>query len=60
MTAAHALHLLGGIVALAYVARKNFERAAISQALAANLAALYWHFMDGLWLYLLGLLYFVK
>ena len=61
LTAAHALHLLGGIVALAYVGVHDFERGeGVSRAVAANVAAIYWHFMDGLWVYLLALLYFVK
>ncbi|MBZ5702398.1 MAG: cytochrome c oxidase subunit 3 [Acidobacteriia bacterium] len=61
LTAAHALHLLGGIIALAYVAVHNFDRGeGVSRVVAANVAAIYWHFMDGLWVYLLALLYFVK
>jgi cytochrome c oxidase subunit 3 len=61
LTAAHALHLLGGIIALAYVAVHNFERGtSVPRVVAANVAAIYWHFMDGLWVYLLALLYFVK
>jgi cytochrome c oxidase subunit 3 len=58
LTAAHALHLLAGILALASVAsfagrlaRKNRQQTAV------GVMALYWHFMDGLWLYLFALLF---
>ena len=57
LTAAHGLHLAGGIVALLYVAFRRWRRSRINQATAAALAGIYWHFMDGLWLFLLALLY---
>jgi len=56
-TAAHAVHLLGGICALLYVGLRKFEVARISRAMAAEVTSYYWHFMDGLWLFLLALLY---
>lgn len=56
-TAVHAVHLLGGICALFYVGFRRFETARISRGLAAEVASYYWHFMDGLWLFLLALLY---
>ncbi len=57
LTAAHGVHLLGGIVALLCVAGWSFERAQISRSLAAEIASIYWHFMDGLWVFLIVLLY---
>jgi cytochrome c oxidase subunit 3 len=57
-TAVHAVHLLGGICALLYVGFRRFEAARVSRAVAAEVASYYWHFMDGLWLFLLALLYF--
>ena len=57
-TGLHGLHLLGGVLALLFVALRKFERANVSRAVAAELASYYWHFMDGLWLFLLSLLYF--
>lgn len=57
LTASHGAHLLGGIVALLYVAFRAWERANVTRATAAELAAIYWHFMDGLWIFLLLLLY---
>jgi cytochrome c oxidase subunit III len=59
-TAVHGMHLLGGICALIYVYRRNFESAKISLSLAAEVSSYYWHFMDGLWLFLLALLYLGK
>ena len=57
LTALHGLHLLGGIVALFYVLHRNWQRARIAQTTAAELVSIYWHFMDGLWVFLLALLY---
>jgi cytochrome c oxidase subunit 3 len=57
LTAAHGLHLVGGVLALLYVAFRNWRKSRITQATAASLAGIYWHFMDGLWLFLLALLY---
>ncbi len=59
-TAAHGLHLIGGVAALIYVAMRNFDDAKIMRAVATDVAAYYWHFMDALWLFLLALLYFGK
>jgi cytochrome c oxidase subunit III len=56
-TGAHGLHLMGGILALLYVAFRQFESAKVSRKVAAQVASYYWHFMDGLWLLLLALLY---
>ena len=57
LTAAHGLHLAGGILALFYVGLRRWRKSRITQATAASLAGIYWHFMDGLWLFLLALLY---
>ncbi len=56
LTAAHGAHLAGGILALLYVAFRPWKRSRISQETAAHLASIYWHFMDGLWIFLLALL----
>lgn len=56
-TAAHAAHLIGGICALLYVAVRNFEKGKISRNTAVEIVSRYWHFMDGLWICLLLLLY---
>lgn len=58
LTAAHAVHLAGGILALAYVVLRaeHLHGAGLEQA-STESVVLYWHFMDGLWVYLLVLLY---
>jgi len=56
-TAAHAVHLLGGVAALLYVATRDFEKGEISRVTAVEVTSYYWHFMDGLWVFLLLLLY---
>lgn len=57
---AHALHLVGGVAALLYVAIRNFEGAQVTRTVAAEVTSFYWHFMDALWLFLLALLYLGK
>jgi cytochrome c oxidase subunit 3 len=59
-TAAHSLHLLGGVGALLYVLVRKFDNARIALPTAAEIASYYWHFMDGLWVFLLALLYLGK
>ena len=56
LTAAHGAHLAGGILALFYVMFRPWKRSRISQKTAAELTSIYWHFMDGLWIFLLLLL----
>jgi len=59
-TGAHAVHLLGGVAALLFVLLRDFEKSQISVSLAAELTSYYWHFMDGLWIFLFALLYLGK
>jgi cytochrome c oxidase subunit 3 len=59
-TAAHAVHLFGGIAALFFVSLRKFERARISLSAASEITSYYWHFMDALWVFLLALLYLGK
>ncbi len=59
-TGAHALHLFGGVAALVYIAKRNFDQAQVTRSVAAEVASYYWHFMDALWLFLLALLYLGK
>ncbi len=57
LTAAHGLHLLGGIIVLGYVTtRASLMRPWPRTIAVVEASALYWHFMDALWLYILGLL----
>src|SRR5260370_31649950 len=64
-TAAHGLHLLGGILALGYfLVRTTRKRSTVDGELrrvgAADAATIYWHFMDALWIALFLLLFFWK
>jgi len=59
-TGAHAVHLLGGVGALVYVLARKFGETTVSRSTAAEVASYYWHFMDGLWVFLLALLYLGK
>jgi cytochrome c oxidase subunit 3 len=57
LTAAHGVHLLGGIAALFYlVFRARSLVTAPARPVSVDLTTIYWHFMDGLWIYLLLLL----
>jgi cytochrome c oxidase subunit 1 len=49
-TVAHAVHVLGGIVALAALAVRPPRR--VSQAAAAGAVSIYWHTINGLWVLL--------
>ena len=65
LTAAHGVHLLGGLVALGYLSlrarapREDLQAVTKAQA-GADAVTIYWHFMDFLWLYLFVLLFFVR
>lgn len=57
LTAAHGLHVFGGIVALARTADKVWRSERASQVrLSVELCAIYWHFLLLVWLILFGLL----
>lgn len=57
LTAAHGVHLLGGVVALGYVVFHAGRMAhGRERRTALDVTAIYWHFMDGLWIYLFFLL----
>jgi cytochrome c oxidase subunit 3 len=57
LTATHGIHLLGGVVALAYVVFRA-RRIAFGQArrTPVDVTAIYWHFMDALWIYVFFML----
>ncbi len=66
LTAAHGVHILGGICGLGYITSRGWHRRLILMGTPDRLkhynalvsaAALYWHFMDGLWVYLFILLF---
>jgi cytochrome c oxidase subunit 3 len=53
LTAVHGVHLLGGLAALAYLVWKLSLRAPGLRRSTVEATAIYWHFMGGLWIYLL-------
>jgi cytochrome c oxidase subunit 3 len=58
LTVAHAFHLLGGASALAYVDVQALRlRLGPAKRTAIDVSAIFWHFLDGLWLYLMVLFY---
>ena len=53
LTGTHGLHILGGMGALTYVLTQTFRgRYTATDHEPISLCATYWHFMDGLWVYL--------
>ena len=63
-TGLHGIHLLGGLTALAYLAARSGKvltgEASEKRSAATDSIALYWHFMDGLWVCLFLLLWLWK
>jgi cytochrome c oxidase subunit 3 len=58
LTAAHALHVIGGVAALIYVDVQALRlRLGPAKRTAIDVTAVFWHFLDGVWLYLMVLLY---
>jgi cytochrome c oxidase subunit 3 len=61
LTGAHAVHLLGGVIALAYATVTSVQRKPlVKRFLVVDVTALYWHFMDFLWIYIFALLHFAR
>lgn len=56
LTAAHGLHILGGLTALIYVDVQALRlRLGPGKRTAVEVSAVFWHFVDGLWVYLMVL-----
>lgn len=55
-TALHALHVLGGLAGMSYAVARLRRRDDPAARRVLATATVYWHFMDGLWLYLLLIL----
>jgi cytochrome c oxidase subunit 3 len=53
LTATHGVHLAGGVLALGYVVlRAGGIARGRERATALEVTAIYWHFMDALWIYI--------
>ncbi len=66
LTALHALHLILGVFGLSYLWLRTLQRVrhdradrqgAAKEQARADAMGIYWHFMDGLWVYLFALLF---
>ena len=65
LTATHAIHVIGGIIALGYIILRTWDKAGSPKEIEkrdndATAIGWYWHTMDGLWLILVFLLGFWK
>ncbi|TRX38631.1 heme-copper oxidase subunit III [Flavobacterium sp. ZT3R18] len=57
----HLIHLAGGLISLLIIIYNHFKQKYNStQTLGIELGAMYWHFLDFLWVYLFLFLYFFK
>lgn len=57
----HLAHLAGGLISLLVVIYNHFkQKYSKGQTLGLELGAMFWHFLDFLWLYLFLFLYFFK
>ena len=61
VTIVHLAHLAGGLISLLIIIYNHFKQKYNStQTLGIELGAMYWHFLDLLWVYLFLFLYFFK
>lgn len=61
VTITHLAHLAGGLISLLIIIYNHFKQKYNSrQTLGIELGAMYWHFLDLLWVYLFLFLYFFK
>lgn len=61
LTALHLAHLAFGLLSLIFVSIKAMLRRYTAERYnGVRIAAIYWHFLDGLWIYLFLFLYFFK
>jgi cytochrome c oxidase subunit 3 len=61
LTAAHAVHLAGGVIALLWASAGSLLHKPIEgRRIVVDVAAWYWHFMAVLWIYIFALLAFAR
>ena len=61
LTGLHVVHLLGGLIALCVVLWRAFQKKySETNYEGISLCATYWHFLDGLWIYLYLFLIFIR
>ena len=60
ITLAHMLHIFAGIIVLIYVLTKSIKgKYSQNDHLGLDLGAIFWHFVDALWIYLFLFFYFI-
>ncbi len=58
LTAVHAIHLMGGITALIWVDVQALRlRLGPAKRTAIDVSAVFWHFLDALWIFLMAIFY---
>jgi len=59
LTATHAVHVIGGLLAVGVLLVRSQGKSVISERrrAATDAVSIYWHFMDALWIYLFLLLF---
>jgi cytochrome c oxidase subunit 3 len=61
LTAAHAVHLAGGVIALIWASATSLlHRPVEARRIVVDVTAWYWHFMAVLWIYVFALLSFAR
>jgi len=61
LTAAHGVHLLGGVLVLLYAAAVSLMKKPVeARRIVVDVTAWYWHFMFLLWIGIFGLLWFMR
>lgn len=61
ITFMHVIHLLGGLISLAVIVFKHaIKKYSSSNMLGFELGAIFWHFVDVLWIYLFFFFYFIR
>src|SRR5215467_7403396 len=61
LTIAHAVHLVGGMIALVWASSASLLHKPVeARRIAVDITAWYWHFMAVLWIYIFGLLGFAR
>jgi len=61
LTGVHAVHLMGGVLALLYAGCTGWlHRSPETRRIVIDVTAWYWHFMAVLWIYVFALLYFAR
>lgn len=57
----HVVHVIGGLIALLLVFTKSVKRKyTVSNYTGVKICAIYWHFLDALWLYLFMFMLFAR